>query len=187
MEAGFPVCSYLREHGCQIGRNARMLASHSPPRTASSRQASVFLRLSVEYDCTNAHFSYSDNTVLNSVTTTTTQPTHVLAGHASQISNIQQTSSPSQWWDEWKWGSNGQFLSNRWPHYSTTRIRSIWTPLGTSKSLPGQPRPLCIMSIEVGLAATDVCPCGKLQTKSHWQQLPTDQAGGWAAAIALSW
>jgi len=42
-EAGFPMSSFLSEHGCQIGRNARMLASHSPPRTASSKQASMFV------------------------------------------------------------------------------------------------------------------------------------------------
>jgi len=30
-----------------------------------------------------------------------------------------------------------------------------------------------------GLAATDICPCGKRQTMSHYcQQLSTDQAGG---------
>ena len=40
-EAGFPMCSYLRERGCQIGRNARMLSCHSPPRAASSKQASM--------------------------------------------------------------------------------------------------------------------------------------------------
>jgi len=40
-EAGFPLCSFLVERGCQIGRNARMLACHSPPRVASSKNVSM--------------------------------------------------------------------------------------------------------------------------------------------------
>ena len=42
-EAGFPLCSFLSDRGFQIGRNARMLACHSPPRTASSKTVSMIL------------------------------------------------------------------------------------------------------------------------------------------------
>ena len=40
---------------------------------------------------------------------------------------------------------------------------------------------------KLSLAAADMCPCGKRRTmsQSYCQQLPTDQAGRWAAATAL--
>jgi len=58
--------------------------------------------------------------------------------------------------------------------------------LGTSKSLPDQPRPLCILSKKWGLAATDVPLWQMPNNVTYCQQLPTDQTGGWAAAFALS-
>ncbi|KAI0224820.1 Methyltransferase-like protein 25 [Lamellibrachia satsuma] len=38
MQSGFPMSSYLRQHGCQLGRNARMLASQAPDRLANHRK-----------------------------------------------------------------------------------------------------------------------------------------------------
>jgi len=84
-------------------------------------------------------------------------------------------------------GSGGQFLSSWWPHYLATRIWSNYTLLGTSKSLPDQPRPQCILLKKCYLAATDVPLCQMPNYVTYCQQLPTDQAGGWAAATALSW
>ena len=78
---------------------------------------------------------------------------------------IQHMSSSSGEWMEV--GSGSQFLASGWPHYPATGIQSIRTLLGTSTLLLDQPRPLCILSKEVGLAATDICPCGKRQTMSH--------------------
>jgi len=49
------------------------------------------------------------------------------------------------------------------------------------ESLPDQPRPLCILSKKVGLAATDMWPVALWQKPqygiTYCQQLPTDQAG----------
>jgi len=70
-----------------------------------------------------------------------------------------------------------------------TRIQSLLTPLGTSKLLSDQPRPLCILSKEVGALQQPTCilvanakRCHILSTAAH-----SDQAGGWYAMIALSW
>ena len=69
-----------------------------------------------------------------------------------------------------------------------TRIQSILTPLGTSKLLSDQPRPLCILSKEVGALQQQHASLWQMPNDvTYCQQLPTDQAGGWAAVIALSW
>jgi len=61
-------------------------------------------------------------------------------------------------------------------------------PLGTSKSLSAQPRPLCILSKEVGPCSNRHLPLWQMPNDvTYCQQLHTDQAEGWAAAIALSW
>ena len=35
VQPGFPMSSYLRQRGCQLGRNARTLASQAPDRLAN--------------------------------------------------------------------------------------------------------------------------------------------------------
>ena len=92
----------------------------------------------------------------------------------------------SQCQDEWK----SVLTVNSWlVDDPATRIQSILTPLGTSKLLSDQPRPLCILSKEVGALQQPTCilvanakRCHILSTAAH-----SDQAGGWSAVIALSW
>ena len=60
--------------------------------------------------------------------------------------------------------------------------------IGKSNLLLDQPRPLCILSKEVGPCSNQHVPLWQTPNDvTYCQQLVTDQAGGWAAAIALSW
>lgn len=50
-QVGFPMCAYLRQQRCAIGRNARMLASQSLDRTVDARELpgrSLFYRALLE-------------------------------------------------------------------------------------------------------------------------------------------
>jgi len=83
---------------------------------------------------------------------------------------IQQTSYPS-----------GK-MNGSWLHYLATRIWSTSMPLDTSKSLPDRTRPLYIL---LGPGSNCHVPLWQMPNNvTYCQQVPTDQAGGWAA---LSW
>ena len=43
VQFGFPMSTYLRQCGCQLGRNARMLASQAPDRLANHRKVGLFV------------------------------------------------------------------------------------------------------------------------------------------------
>jgi len=100
--------------------------------------------------------------------------------------DIYPTDIISQCQDEWK----SVLTVNSWlVDDLATRIQSLLTPLGTSKLLFDQPRPLCILSKEVGALQQPTCilvanakRCHILSTAAH-----SDQTGGWSAVIALSW
>ena len=78
---------------------------------------------------------------------------------------IQQTSSPSGMMNgsQLRWSIPRYWIT----HYPATRIQSILTPPGTSKSLLDQLTPVCILSKEVEPCTTDTCPCSKRQGMSH--------------------
>jgi len=77
----------------------------------------------------------------------------------------QQTSSPSGSWMEVGFG--GEFLANGWPYYLATIFdlpRCYWALLNhfqTNQSHCKSRRK------KWGLAATDMCPCGRCQKMSH--------------------
>jgi len=105
--------------------------------------------------------------------------THCYQNLAS--TDIYPTDIISQCWGEWK------LALVVYSSLSGNQNSIYLDPLGTSKLLLGQPRPLCILSKEVGHCSNRHVPLWQMPNDATYcQQLPTDQAGRWAATTALS-
>jgi len=97
-------------------------------------------------------------------------------GHSGQAPTHKYHILVARWMEV---GSSGQFLSSEWPHYPANRIQPTKMLLGTPESLPDQPRPLRILSKEVGSCSNWHVPlCQLLKDVTYCQQLPTLQARG---------
>jgi len=106
-------------------------------------------------------------------------PRNCLPAHRPLWTDIHPTNIISQWRDEWK---SAPVVKSSLVDDSTnlaTRIRYTQMLLGAPESLPDQPRPLDILSKEVGPRSNRHVPLWQMPNDvTYCQHLSTVQAGG---------